>query len=314
MTCLYCRKPLSQEESAACWHAHCSSRFFGTPHIPDISIDNNNLKELARCSLNAGYSVTGVQKKLSLHLEKGRGSSRLTLVGYPAGYILKPPSEEYPELPEYEDTVMRLADATGIPAVPHGMVRLQSGEAAYITRRIDREGPRKRAMEDFCQLSGRLTEDKYKGSAEQCGKIISRYSSRPGLDLTFFYQLLLFSFLTANSDMHLKSYSLINSPSGWVLSPAYDLLPSQLIIPEDREESALTIHGKKSGLSRSDFHTLGKTLGIAEKVINALTESLLEKTELHTQDILDSSFLSEEAKRKSSVLLMERIRHMRERT
>ncbi len=279
---------------------------------PDISIDNDHLKELARRSLNAGYAVTDVQKKLSLHLEKGRGSSRLTLVGYPAGYILKPPSEEYPELPEYEDTVMRLADAAGIPAVPHAVVRLQSGEAAYITRRIDREESQKRAMEDFCQLSGRLTEDKYKGSAEQCGKLISRYSSRPGLDLTFFYQLLLFSFLTGNSDMHLKNFSLINSPSGWVLSPAYDLLPSQLILPEDREESALTIHGKKSGLRRSYFHTLGKTLGIAEKVIHTLTESLLEKTELHTQDILDSSLLSEGAKTRLEILLKERISRMRD--
>lgn len=60
-------------------------------------------------------------------------------------------------------------------------------------------------MEDMCQLTERLTEYKYKGSYEQIAKAIKKYSSAPQLDLVNFWELVVFSWITGNSDMHLKN-------------------------------------------------------------------------------------------------------------
>ena len=121
------------------------------------------------------------------------------------------------------------------------------------------------AMEDFCQLDLRLTQDKYKGSYERCAKIIERYSSRKGLDITELYLRIVFSFLVGNSDMHLKNFSLIETEEGsgkYVLSPAYDLLPVNVIMPEDKEQFALAMNGKKTHIRRKDFLVFAEKCGM----------------------------------------------------
>jgi len=164
---------------------------------------------------------------------------------------------------------MRLADAATITTVPHALLYLDDGTLAYITKRIDRKGKRRIAMEDFCQLSGRLTEDKYKGSYEMCVKLLQKWSSRPLLDMTNFFYLLLFCFVTGNSDMYLKNFSLIaDSPGTYVLAPAYDLLPVTLLLGDDKEEMAPPLCGKKAKLSYATFLQFGKNIGIADKVIH----------------------------------------------
>jgi serine/threonine-protein kinase HipA len=131
-----------------------------------------------------------------------------------------------------------LASIVKINVVPHSLIRMQNGGLAYITKRIDRTKNGKLHMEDMCQLTERLTEDKYNGSYEQIGKAILKYSSNPGLDLVNFFELLLFYFLTGNADMHLKNFSLIRQPGlGTVLSPAYDLVATALVNPADMKNS-----------------------------------------------------------------------------
>lgn len=149
---------------------------------------------------------------------------------------------------------MHLAEMAKISTVPHSLIRLQSGSLAYITKRIDRVKKKKWAMEDMCQLTERLTEDKYHGSYEQIAKAILKYSANPGLDVVNFFEQVLFSFLTGNADMHLKNFSLITHPeAGPVLSPAYDMVATVLVNPADDEDMALTLNGKKKKLKRSDF-------------------------------------------------------------
>lgn len=277
MNCLCCGKPLRPGDEQAGWHKSCIRRFFGTADIPDIEIDENTLERLVTENTNKGYTVPGVQKKLSLHLFSERGKARLTLVDYPTGYILKPPVTEYEAMPEAEQTVMCMADALGISTVPHALVRGQAG-LAYITKRVDRvfqkDSFQMLAMEDFCQLDLRLTQDKYRGSYERCAKVIDRYSSRRGLDMTELFLRLVFSFAVGNSDMHLKNFSLIETgeASGkYVLSPAYDLLPVNVIMPEDKEQFALAMNGKKAGIRRKDFLIFAEECSIsrgqAEKMI-----------------------------------------------
>ena len=233
---------------------------------------------------------------------------RLTLVNYPTGFILKPQTAEYEYLPECEYLAMQMAEAVGIKTVPHALIRLHgdSNNLAYITRRIDRIGL---AMEDFCQLDGRLAQDKYRGSYERCAKIIQRYSDRPGIDLTDFYFRLLISFVIGNSDLHLKNLSLIETDPGsqkYVLSPTYDFLPVNVVLPEDEDEFALTMCGKKRHIRRSDFINFALSIGISEKVADALIRQCVnqEKTLL---SFAEASLLPEQLKTSFTDLIAGRI-------
>lgn len=271
--CLLCGKTILDTPHTMSWHVSCCRSFFGTSILPIIDITTTNFSNSARISITEGNTVTGVQKKMSVHLEDTMPRKRLTVQGFPSGYILKPPVDEFPDLPELEHVVMSLADALGIKTVPHALIQLHSGEFAYITRRIDRGFPQQKHsekfhMEDFCQLSQRLSEDKYKGSLEQCGKLILTHSSQAGLDAADFFFRALFSFVTGNADMHLKNFSLFLSPTGWMLAPAYDLVPTKLVLPADKEESALHINGKKNHLTRPDFHALAKNLKLTDKAVD----------------------------------------------
>jgi hypothetical protein len=82
-------------------------------------------------------------------------------------------------------------------------------------------------MEDMCQLTKRLTENKYDGSHKPVAKALLTYSANPGLDVVNYHELELFSFLTGDADMHLKNFSLLQTPGlGYGLRPGGHL-PSQ---------------------------------------------------------------------------------------
>ena len=280
MNCLCCGKPIRSQASALNgWHRTCIRRFFGTSVMPEINISSETLELLAAETTNKGYTVPGVQKKMSLHLSVEE-KARLTLVGYPSGYILKPQAQEYRALPEAEQMVMCMAEAVGISTVPHGLIQ-SDGTYAYITKRVDRQGApdqpmRVLAMEDFCQLTYRLTADKYQSSYERCAKVIDRWSFQKGLDMAEFFMRVVFSFLVGNSDMHLKNFSLIETAPGaqsYKLSPAYDMLPVN-VVSQDTEETALALNGKKTRLRRKDFMALAAACNLppaaAEKMIGRL--------------------------------------------
>jgi serine/threonine-protein kinase HipA len=313
--CLCCSKPLSESASIKGWHVRCLKRFFGSTSFPEIDLSSDALESLAKESISQGLTVPGVQKKLSLGLRKDSGGiSRLTLIDFPTSYILKPESADFPFLPEAEQLVMAMADLTGIPTCPHGLVSLKDGTLTYLTKRIDRTIQKKEVhripMEDFCQLSGALTDNKYHGSYEKCAQLIDRYSAQPGLDKSEFFFRLVFCFVTANSDMHLKNFSLIERENGkYVLSPAYDLLPVNVIMPADYEEAALALNGKKSELRKKDFLLFAKTIGVNEKAAMSLLNRVVSFHDDYLQGI-ESSLLSEELKKRFCGLLKERTQRL----
>lgn len=283
MNCLCCGKPLRIPDET-CWHKACIKRFFSTTKLPEIEIDDKTLNLLATETTNKGFTVPGVQKKLSLHLVSDSRKPRLTLVNYPTGYILKPQVAEFEALPESEQLIMTMADMAGISTVPHALIKGNAG-LAYITKRVDRNLTDDKiemlAMEDFCQLDLRLTEDKYRGSYERCAKIIKQYSSRVGIDMAEFYIRLVFCFIVGNSDMHLKNFSLIETAEGsgeYVLSPAYDLLPVNANMPADKEQFALAMNGKKMNIRKGDFLKFADTCGITRQTAEKLIENLVKLT------------------------------------
>lgn len=311
MNCLCCGKPLRNEDTQIGWHKSCIKRFFGTAKIPEFQIDEKALELLAIESTNKGYTVPGVQKKLSLHLFSEKGKPRLTLVNYPTGYILKPQVAEFESLPEAEQLVMCMADSAGISTVPHALIT-GNDSLAYITKRIDRIFEKNTikmlAMEDFCQLDLRLTQDKYRGSYERCGKIIAKYSSRRGLDLTELYLRIVFSFIVGNSDMHLKNFSLIETEEGsgrYILSPAYDLLPVNVIMPEDKEQLALAINGKKTNIRKKDFLIFADECNISRTSAEKMIAKIVSMKETFIS-MSDESLLPEYLKERLNTLIEER--------
>lgn len=309
LKCLCCGKKLNDENENQ-WHTKCCYNFFGTTVFPKINLSKEMLEKVVTDSVSKGFTVAGVQKKLSLHLSKEK-ENRLTLVGYPAGYILKPQTDEFESLPEMENLVMKMAEITGIKTVPNALIKVNN-QLAYITKRIDRiqkgEEINLFAMEDFCQLSERPTEEKYKSSYERCVKIIREYSSKTGLDISDFFYRLLFCFITGNSDMHLKNFSLIENAPGsreFELSAAYDLLPVNIAMPEDKEEFALTMNGKKANLKHSDFIAFAKVAGINENVSQKMISRILSFKEKYLAAVKES-YLSEHLKENFIELINER--------
>jgi serine/threonine-protein kinase HipA len=161
-------------------------------------------------------------------------------------------------------------------------------------------------MEDMCQLTERLTDQKYNGSYEQIGKAIAKYSVNPGLDISNFFGQVLFSFLTGNADMHLKNFSLIDNPDmGYILSPAYDMLASSLVVEGDEEELALTLNGKKKKIRKKDFIEAINRFNLDNKAVENMFDKF--KSSLNTwHNFIDISFLPDEMKITYHDLIRER--------
>ncbi len=303
--CLYCYQELKEGQKD--FHPGCARKFFGTKDVPSLEYRHEDLDRLAEQVIRAQTSLTGVQPKLSLNLNKHDGCSRLTIVGLWGDYIFKPQTESYPQLPENEDLTMHLAEAARINVVPHSLIRMADGKLGYITKRIDRtKNGEKIDMEDMCQLTLHPTEYKYKGSHEQIAKTIMQYSNTPKLDLTNYMHLLLFCFVTGNNDMHLKNFSLYRPSEGYQLTPAYDLLNVAIANPKDKEELALTLSGKKTKLRINDFMNTAKTMGIEEKVVQHLITGL-HKALPKWQTLIHDSFLCEDMKKAYEELIISRL-------
>jgi len=265
--CLVCYEHLEDNDLGE-YHKRCIKKLFSTNIPPTLEVNLDDISELAKQEINARVTVPGVQPKLSLNLKKGTQENRLTIVGLWGNYVLKPPFQDYPNLPENEDLCMNLAEICNIPVASHCLLRLQSGELAYLCKRFDREENSKLACEDMCQLTGVLTENKYHSSMEKIAKAIVKFSSNPGFDLIRFLEVLLFSYLIGNADSHLKNFSLLTNSDGDIsFSPAYDLVSTKIALPADKEELALPLNGKKRNIRQKDFIKFAVGQGIPEKAV-----------------------------------------------
>jgi serine/threonine-protein kinase HipA len=310
--CLYCYKPLT-DDTAGDFHEQCSLEFFGSKQQPVFEHSLKQMVDLAKNVVERSVAVPGVQPKLSLSIVNDTihdgNKGRLTVVGALGGnYIFKPPSAQFPEMPENEHVTMRIAQAFGINTVMSSLIRLQSGELSYITKRIDRtETGEKIHMLDMFQITEAF--DKYKSSMEKIGKALDEFSDNTLLDKVYFLELAIFSFLTGNNDMHLKNFSMIHSADSWTLAPAYDLLNVAIVNPDDTEELALTLEGKKKKLKWEHFKRLGSTLGLNEKQIKGMAKRFQKNKPIAIQWI-NNSFLSDAFKEKHKKLLEDRYQRL----
>ena len=297
--CLYCYQEL--EEGQVDFHPGCARKIFGSVTAPLLPYTRDNMSELARQVIRTSASVTGVQAKMSLDVDRGgkHEPAKFTIVGLWGKYIFKPQSGKYPCLPELEDLTMKMAEAAHIRTARHTLIRMADGELGYLTLRMDR-GPKgvKISMLDMCQLSNRLTEHKYYGTYQQLAETIKKYSSVPMLDVQRFWEVVLFSWMTGNSDMHCKNFSLMDTGNGeYVLSPAYDLLAVLLADPGDTEEMAMSfsVGGAKSGFDRNTFLTAFTRSGIPAAVAVKMLDRMMGFVPAW-KDLISKSFLPDKMK------------------
>ena len=306
MKCLICYKPLDKSEIG--YHKKCLKKEFGLKQMPLVDINEKELKNYAKKLIEANIAITGVQPKLSLWLEESKQNIRFTILDNKSNFIIKPQSEVYQFLPENEDLCMHLASVFGIKTAKHSLVQLPSEALAYITQRFDRKKGRKLASEDLCQLTETLTEHKYRSSYEKTGKIIQKYSSQSGFDALSYFELVLFSFIIGNADMHLKNFSMLeNIDNHFSLSPAYDLLSTFLVIDNEDEQLSLTINGRKNKIKIRDFDALAKSLNLTEKQTENSYQKFISKEKI-IRWWVENSFLPKSQKEKLQTLIDQRIK------
>jgi serine/threonine-protein kinase HipA len=242
-----CRICLGDVGGESDYHARCARALFGSAKAPHLDIEVSKL-HTAALAMVGHTSLSGAQKKISVNLSADRET--LQVAAERGRYILKPQTETYPSLPENEHLTTRLAQLVDLDVGRFGLVSLKDGSLAYIVKRFDRLADgRKVRQEDFCQLAELSPKEKYDSTAERCVKLLQKHASEPLVEILKFYRLLLFSWWTGNGDMHLKNFSLLVDEQGIVrLTPAYDLICTRLVIPDD--SLALPICGKKDNLHR----------------------------------------------------------------
>ena len=308
--CLYCYHDL--EDGQEDFHPACARKFFGIATAPAFPYTRDTMSELAHQVIRTSASVTGVQAKMSLDVNRGGKNepAKFTIVGLWGKYIFKPQSGRYPCLPELEDLTMKMAEAAHIRTARHTLVRLADGELGYLTLRMDRgRKGEKISMLDMCQLTNRLTEHKYYGTYQQLAETIKKFSSAPMLDVQRFWEVVLFSWITGNSDMHCKNFSLIDTGNGeYALAPAYDLLAVLLADSKDTEEMAMsfTVGGNKNGFDRNTFMTSFIQSGIPVAVANKMIDRM-KGYKSEWEELIGQSFLPEKMKADYCLLLSKRI-------
>ena len=259
-------------------------------------------------------SISGVQEKLSLTLEKNQ--LRLTKAGEFGRYILKPiprDVKKVDQVPANEHLTMQIArQVYGINIAENALIFFKDGTPAYITKRFDvKEDGLKRGKEDFATLAGKSKDAggvnfKYEYSYEETGLLIQQYVAAWRVEIEKYFTLVLFNYLFSNGDAHLKNFSLLEASTGdYLFSPAYDLLNTKLHV--DDTDFALdkglfadnykSEDYKKTGHpSRNDFKEFAKRIGVTESRIENLLKPFIEKQPM-VDDLTKRSYLAEANKR-----------------
>lgn len=277
----------------------------------DYDADSADMAE----SINQ-LSVSGVQEKLSAVVAAGK--IVLTPIGKQGRYIIKPASAYKhlrfrDQIPANEHLTMQIArQVYKIPTAENGMVFFKNGEAAYITRRFDYDAEgNKIKQEDFSSLAHKTSathghDFKYTGSYEDAAALIRNHVAAWQVQMSRFFSLVVFNYLFANGDAHLKNFSLQQTPGGdYLLAPAYDLLNTSIHVADEDfalrgglipEAEYSDVYARTGHPCRADFETFGRRIGVLpKKMMTILDMFSQEQAEVYT--LIDRSFLDEKVRR-----------------
>ena len=257
-------------------------------------------------------SISGVQDKVQL--KRVRGGFAVVESG--GDYILKPvPRNTYAELasdiPANEALTMDIAEKVfRVKTAEHELVEMKDGEYAYLTRRFDRRDGECVQQEDFCQLAGHTPEThgenyKYDASYEELADLMRRFCPAAAVENPKVFFLILFNYVFANGDAHLKNFSLYRSEQGdYILTPAYDLLNTAVHFPNEPTATGLEFfadghftpaYETLGFYSSADFIELGAAFGVFEEDVRGMI-SLFHAHRDEVAQMIETSRLSDEAR------------------
>ena len=322
MRCLGC---FSQTKEVYC--KKCKKNLFENQRI-DYILDFDKKEFLSKSvELSERMSISGVQDKISLKVE----NKKLIPTSKDGIYLLKPvPLMEYGEfitdVARNEHFTMQLASQVfKLETAVNGLITFSDGELAYITKRFDRVNGAKVKQEDFASLALRSEQShgknyKYDYSYEEIGVLIKKYLPAYKVEMVHYFKLVLFNYLVGNGDAHLKNFSVLQrSTNDYGLTPAYDLLSSSLHLPNE-SRTALELFKEYETKSfeangfyaYDDFLAFGEKLRLSVKIVENIIKTFIGN-EPKVLQLLEESFLSQEAKKQYQALFLDRIKALKYR-
>ncbi|MFY9636217.1 MAG: HipA domain-containing protein [Cellulosimicrobium cellulans] len=221
-------------------------------------------------------ALAGVQDKLSagmISLPVARAGKR---------YILKLNAPEFPHVVENELVMFRYAAKLRIPVSPVQLIRDVAGRPGLLVERFDRipvpgggaNEVQRLAVEDGAQVLKLYPADKYNVGYGTVCRALANHCSAPLPALRNLAIQGAFAWLSGNGDLHAKNVSMVQLPHGeWTIAPVYDI-PSTVVYGD--KTLALTLNGKRSGISRRHFLAWAKDLGLTDRTATQVIELALK--------------------------------------
>ncbi len=292
--------------------------------VIDIDFENDQNQWQVMENMN-NMSISGAQEKFSAVIDNG--SIRLSHEGEQATYILKPVPFNLSlstrnQIPANEHLTMQIAaQVYGIHTALNGLCFSSTGQPVYITKRFDVTGGIKDcSQEDFAAIL-KMTEEghdsnfKYNGSYVQIADAIRTFIPAWMPQMEQFFRMVVFDYLFANEDAHMKNFSLVNKKGEYFLAPAYDLINTCIHIQSGSDL------GLKDGLSpeieksdvydrtghpcRLDFELFSERIGLPRKRADMILDMFMEIPK-ETYSLIDNSFLNDKMKRNYKRVIEER--------
>ena len=308
------------------YHSICLKRLFGTSHVnPVLDFDKNQFEVELLQKFSKKMSISGLQHKLSVRVEK----TKITPTDIEGTHILKPASQKFPGICENEHVSMKIAALLGIETAECGLISFKNAEHTYITKRFDREGENKIAQEDMTQILEKNSNKngdqyKYKESYERVAKTILATTGK--LSVVYrFYERLVFNYLIANGDYHLKNISLRFMEAGGKyreLTPLYDSVNTRIHIPNESSDLALEDLFSDGSFTEKydqygyytafDFMEFAKRIGVSEKAAKLFFEKI-KNLKTYIINLINRSYLTPVLKKKYQDELLGRYARLFER-
>jgi len=153
----------------------------------------------------------------------------------------------------------------------------ESGRAHFMTKRFDREGNEtKHHIQTLCGMQHFDFNEVTSYSYEQLFQTM-RILRLPYPQAEQMYRRMVFNVLAKNCDDHTKNFAFrLKKDQRWEITPAYDVCHAYK--PEHRwvSEHALSINGKRTGITKGDLVTVAKSMNIkrAEAIIEEISKKV----------------------------------------
>ena len=293
--------------------------FYGETNSVYIKGTANEFDELVM-DHTTGSSISGVQRKMFMHLEDG-----VLMPSNNGEFIVKPTPKAFPSLSENEHAIMKLSEAVGLKTAQCSVIPFEDGELAFITKRFDLISNSKKRLfiEDGASICNVAPRHKDSDSLSYENTLKQMVESCAGAQAAALIALrmLIFGYVVGNNDMHLKNFSLYRKPTNKMVTfdgftPVYDMLsvaPYTEYFGTELSLSLLESEAEHALFSKSydtygyytfeDFYLLAQSLGIAAEAATKLIASFVAVINKKARPVLMNSNLPDDFKQ----LLLERI-------